>query len=58
MLGVTAAARMPEVDGPAQKHHWWQVPARVSVFLASVIENWCDAGPRESHFGGGLLIAM
>lgn len=36
---------------------WWQVPAWVPVFLAGVIENWCDAGRRESWLGEGLPIA-
>lgn len=58
MLGVMAASGMLDVGEPAQKHPWWQIPAWVLVFLASVIENRCDAGPGESRLGGGLLIAM
>ena len=56
MLRVTAASGMPEVGEPAQKHPWWQVPAWVPVFLASVIENWCDAGPRESQLVGACSL--
>lgn len=56
VLRVTAASGVV-VGEPVRKHPWWQEPAWVLVFSDSVIENWCDAGPRESWLGGVVLIA-
>lgn len=43
---------------PAQEHPWWQEPAWVPVFSASVIETGVMLVPGRAGLVGGLLIAL